>query len=187
MGILIKKLSEGCCEHLEKRDDKIYLDEYKKKNEQYASKASIDHLIECKDKYILIEEKSFILDYLRLAGKEIKEVFQPINGEIKDEFLDKLKNLNRDKKEKIGYKSAFDMILSFFDKIKDTMVLLYDDDKFKNEKIKDAKIVYLYCKPKGFFLQLKIFDIIFNKKFVKQKIKIVECSGFPKFLKENCS
>ncbi len=184
MGILVTELGEGCCEHLEKRDDKIYLDEYKKKDKQYASKASIDYLIECKDKYILIEEKSFIIHYLRLAGEEIEENFKTKDGEINDEFLDKLKNLNRDKKEKIGYKSAFDMILSSFDKIKDTMVLLYDDDKFKNEKIKDAKIVYLYCKPKD-FPQFKIFNILFNRKSSMRKI--VECSDFPNFLEKNCS
>ena len=67
MGISLSSLSEGCCDRLNSLTT-IDLDEYKKNK----SNSSIDRLLECSDKYILIEEKSFLLDYFRLAAIEAK-------------------------------------------------------------------------------------------------------------------
>ena len=58
MGISLNKLTEGCCEKLNSLNA-INFDEYK--NDKTMS--SVDRVLECSDKYILIEEKSFLLDY----------------------------------------------------------------------------------------------------------------------------
>jgi len=177
VGISLSTLTEGCCEHLKKLST-TNLDDYK--SDKCSS--SIDRLLECDDKYILIEEKSFLLDYFRLAGKEAKIQFQPIDEKVQDTFLETIKELPRETKEKIMYKSFSEKTLSSADKIKDTMILLCQDENFCNEKIKKSKIIYLYCKSNNLYVD-KLLNIIFNSKQADKKI--IECSKLDKYLKLN--
>lgn len=175
MGLSLSTLTEGCCEGLNKLST-INLDEYK--SDKCSS--SIDKLVECNDKYILIEEKSFLLDYFRLAAQEAEIKFQPIDGRIEDTFLETIKELPKEIKEKVMYKSFSEKTLSSADKIKDTMILLCQDEKFCNEKIKKSEIIYLYCNSNTLHVD-KLLNIIFNSKKAKQKI--IECSKLDKYLK----
>lgn len=180
MGISLDTLTEGCCESLNKLST-TNLDKYKSDK----SSSSIDRLLECDDKYILIEEKSFLLDYFRLAAQEAKVKFQPKNGNIEDTFLERIKELPKEIKEKIMYKSFSEKTLSSADKIKDTIILLCQDDKFCNEKIKKSEIIYLYCNSNNLHVD-KLLNIIFNSKKAKQKI--VECYKLDKYLEiKKCS
>ncbi len=180
MGISLSTLTEGCCDKLNSLTT-VNLDEYK----EDKSSSSIDRLLECNDKYILIEEKSFLLDYFRLASQEAKVKFLPINGNIENSFLDAIKELPRDIKEKTMYKSFSEKTLSSADKIKDTIIMLCQDEQFCNDKIKKSEIIYLYCNSNNLHVD-KLLNIIFNSKKTKQKI--VECTKLDKYLKlKQCS
>lgn len=180
MGIHLSDLEEGCCNKLNSLKT-INLDKYKKDK----SSSSIDRLLECNDKYILIEEKSFLLDYFRLAAQEAKIKYAPQDGIIEDSFLETIKELPREIKEKTMYKSFSEKTLSSADKIKDTVIMLCQDEKFCNDKIKKSEIIYLYCNSNHLHVD-KLLNIIFNSKRAKQKI--VECSKLDKYLeKKQCS
>ncbi len=179
MGISLKSISEGCCKYLEQLET-INLDEYKKDK----TMSSVDKVLECEDKFIFIEEKSFILDFFRLAAKRKNIRFIPENDEISDNFLDKISDLSKETKRELLYKVISDKTLSLSDKIKDTTMILCEDDKFCNKKIQKASTVYLYCKS-GLEID-RLFSITFNSK--KQKEKIVECDRLKDYLnKKGCN
>lgn len=174
MGIPLNSLSEGCCKELNTLQT-IDFDKYKKNK----SSSSVDKVLECNHKYILIEEKSFLLDYFRLAAKECNIKFAPINGFIEDTFLAKIRELERDVKEKIMYKSFSEKTLSSADKIKDTVISLCLDENFCNEKVQKSEIIYLYCKSSHSHID-KLLNIVFNSKKAQQKI--IECEKLNRYL-----
>lgn len=177
MGISLSSISEGCCEYLN-RLNTIDFDNYKKDKNM----SSVDRILECNDKYIFIEEKSFLLEYFRLAGQKSQCKFAPVNGEITDEFLEKISTLDIEVKQQLFYKAMAEKSLSSDEKVKDTTFILCADDNFCNNKVKNAKTIYLYCETKTHVD--KIANIIFNS--ISKKNKIIECSRIEKFLQTNC-
>jgi len=167
VGIRLESLEEGYCEYLNLIDT-LNLDQYKKDK----SMSSVDHILNCNDKYIFIEEKSFLLDYFRLAGKK-KEVenFIPKNGIISDQFLESISSLDNEIKKQLLYQAVNNHTLGSVDKVKDTTIMLCNDDSFCNEKIKKAKTIYLYCKS-GTHLD-RLFALIYNSKKQKEKYYLV--------------
>ncbi|WP_321470147.1 hypothetical protein [Halarcobacter sp.] len=173
MGICLDKIKEGCCKDL-KSLNPIDLDSYKKDKRM----SSVDNVLECSDKFIFIEEKSFILDFFRLSAKRMKIRFKPEDNIISDEFLDNISHLEKEEKKELFYKSIADKTLSLSEKIKDTTMILCKDDAFCDEKIKKTSTIYLYCKS-GLEID-KLFSITFNSK--KQREKIIECTDLKKYL-----
>ena len=173
MGIPLSSLEEKCCEYLNSLDT-IDFDNYK----EDKSMSSVDRILECKDKYFFIEEKSFLLDYFRLAGQKSKYRFAPVDGEITDEFLEKISILDIEVKQQLFYRAMAEKSLSSDEKVKDTTFFLCNDNDFCNEKVKNSKTIYLYCKT-GTHAD-KIANIIFNS--ISKKNKIIECSRLEKFL-----
>jgi len=81
VGIRIKEIEEGCCDELNNRHplkgDR--LDDHQK---------TIDNILECDDKYVLIEERSFIMDFFRKASIGRKKFSHFIrNGVLEDDFF----------------------------------------------------------------------------------------------------
>lgn len=179
MGICIKSISEGCCDYLESLNP-LKLDEYK----QDKQMSSVDNVLECNEKYIFIEEKSFLLEYFRLAGKKVNEKLIPDeNGLITDDFLETISKIENSDKKALFNKAVSDKLLSMTDKIKDTTFMLCKDDKFCDDKIKNAKTIYLYCKSSHPIDSL--ISIVFNSK--NHKEKIISCSDLEKYLtKQGC-
>ena len=178
MGISLKSLSEGCCEYLESLGC-INLDEEKEDKRM----SSVDKVLECDDKYIFIEEKSFLLEYFRLAGERNKTKFCPQNGMVTDEFLNSISELNIETKKELMNKAFSDKLLSIGDKVKDTTLILYDK-KAGKEKLKNSKIVYLYCNS-GTPID-RLLSITFNSG--KHKEKVVACCDLHKYLeKKGCA
>lgn len=175
MGIRIKDISENCCKYLEGLNP-LKLDEYK----DDKSMSSIDNILECQDKYIFIEEKSFLLEYFRLAGKKVnKNIIPDKDGNITDDFLDTISTISTSDKKALFHKAVSDKLLSLTNKIKDTTFILCKDDSFCDKKIKNAKTVYLYCKS-GHPID-GILSIVFNAK--QHKEKIIACNDLEKYLK----
>lgn len=184
MGIPLSSLSEGCCEELNSLPT-VKLDEYKPDK----SMSSVDHVLECEDKYIFIEEKSFLLDYYRLAGKKCGQHFHPINGEISDDFLTGISHLEKSEKKDLMNKACFDKALSHDDKLRDTMTILYGDGAFCNIKTAKSITVYLYCKGVSLAEDENMssyISLIFSSKIGNKKL--VECNQLSRFLeKQKCS
>ena len=175
MGIPLKRLTEGCCETLNELDT-LDLDSYKSDK----SMSSVDNLLECTDKYIFIEEKSFLLDYYRLAGEEIDSYLKPVDGQITDEFLKKISKLDREVKKRLMYQALYEKTVSSVDKVKDTTFLLCGDDAFCNEKVKRAITIYLYCQS-GEPID-KLLTKVFDLKKTKSRDKFVACKDLIKTL-----
>ncbi len=184
MGIPLSSLTEGCCEGLNSLHT-VKLDEYKPNK----SMSSVDNVLECDDKYIFIEEKSFLLDYYRLAGKECEHHFCPVDGEIPNDFLKSISKLDPSAKKTIMYKACFDKTLSHDDKLRDTMTILYGDGAFCNVKTANSITVYLYCKGSNLPEDENMsgyISLIFSSKIGNKKL--VECSKLSKFLEnQKCS
>ena len=178
MGISLASISEGCCDYLNSLNT-IDFDSYKKDK----SMSSVDRILECNDKYIFIEEKSFLLDYFRLAGQKCQYDFVPINNEISDAFLEKISALDIEVKKQLFYRAMAEKSLSSDEKVKDTTFILCNDDKFCNNKIKNSKTIYVHCKTNKHVD--KIANIVFNSN--SKKNKIIECNKLEKYLQViNC-
>ena len=119
MGIPLSSISEGCCDFLNSLNT-IDFDNYKKDK----SMSSVDHVLECNEKYFFIEEKSFLLDYFRLAGQKSTCKFVPVDGEITDKFLEKIATLDSEIKQQLFYKAMAEKSLSSDEKVKDTTFIL---------------------------------------------------------------
>jgi hypothetical protein len=174
VGIHLNLLEEGCCNALNILDT-LDLDDYK----QDKQMSSVDKVLECQDRYIFIEEKSFFLDWFRLCAKRKNIQFIPRNKIIEDEFLNQISTLSKEEKKELLYKSIFEKTLSLSDKIKDTTILLMQDDNFDNKKIKNTNTIYLYCKSNNLQLD-RLIALTFNSK--KQQNKIIECNNLNKYL-----
>lgn len=172
MGISLKSLSEGCCEYLESLGC-INLDEEK----EDKTMSSVDKVLECDDKYIFIEEKSFLLEYFRLAGERNKTKFSPQDGMVTDEFLANISNLSIETKKELMNRAFAEKLLSISEKVKDTTLML-SSKKNSIQKLKNAKTIYLYCNS-GTPID-RLLSITFNSK--KQKEKIIACNELEKYL-----
>ena len=129
MGISVENLEEECCKSL-----KNYTILVTDKNRKNKNIKFVDYVLDLDDKYLFIEEKSFILGIL-----------PPRNGEISDEVIEKFKALSLVEKELKICKTSFRLISDSNKKLKDTLLYLYKefDDL---EKIKKSPFIYLYCK-----------------------------------------
>jgi len=178
VGISLSSISEDCCEYLNSLQT-IDFDKYK----EDKTMSSVDRILECEDKYIFIEEKSFLLDYFRLAGQKAKCNFIPVNDEISDNFLEKISDLNIDIKQQLFYKAIAEKSLTSDEKVHATTFILCTDDSFCNEKVKNSKTVYLYCETNT--PADRIANLVFNS--MSKKNKVIECSKLEKYLKTiNC-
>ncbi len=164
MGISINSLQEGCCENLKKYNI-IQLDVIKKDK----TLASFDNIIKCNDKFIFIEEKSFLLDFIHKLTN--------FHGEINDSILKELHSKSKEEKQKIMYKVLFEKTISIDDKMKGTLIELLNDET--KEKIKNSNLFYLYCEIE----ELKNFSRILTTclNFKKGK-KIISCKNINKIM-----
>ena len=129
MGISVENLEEECCKTLE--NYKILVTD---KNRKDKNIKFVDYILDLEDKYLFIEEKSFILGIL-----------PPRNGEISDEVIEKFKALSSVEKELKICKTSFRLISDSSKKLKDAILYIYKefDDL---EKIEKSPFIYLYCK-----------------------------------------
>ena len=175
VGIYLSQLKEGCCQyptHLS------YLD-----GDKFDSnRATCDKIIECNDKYILVEEKSFILGFLSACCTEKNK---SIGTFIKDTVLDDEllsfidKNYNSEEKKRIFAESVTRLFMSSLDKVSNTTHILATE--YDNEKSKNMPIIYLYCKSGKSPID-RLASLSLAKYKNEKKQVMVECSKLEKFL-----
>ena len=181
MGIRLDKLKEGCCDKYPSALSYLDGDDFD------ANRATCDKIIECDDKYILVEEKSFLLGFFNACCKEASKNLDSFmdSGIINDElitFIDD--NFTLDEKKRIFAENVTTLFMSSLDKVSNTTHILatsYDNDKSKN-----MPIIYLYCKSgKSKIDTLASLSLAKYKNEKKQVM--VECDKLEKFLqKKEC-
>ena len=169
MGIRIKEIEEGCCDELNNRHplkgDR--LDDHQK---------TIDNILECDDKYVLIEERSFIMDFFRKASIGRKKFSHFIrNGVLEDDFFVFLSTLGKKEKHEIFKKSALELLEAIPEKVENTLMYLENKTKVDN-----SLNVILYCKSETEID--KIASIIFAKYNNEEENTVLECQKLEKYL-----
>ncbi|KIM03898.1 MAG: hypothetical protein KN64_10680 [Sulfurovum sp. AS07-7] len=169
MGICISSLSEGCCESLNLLGC-IDGDTFDNNN------PTVDNIYECNDRYILIEEKSFLLDFFRESCKGRKKFSHFINaGELKESYFEFLATLSLEEKRVIFQQSAKNLLDEMPDKVNNTHRYLKDV-----KKAEKSINLLLYCNS-GTEID-KLASLIFAKYNNEEKHTVLECSKLEKFL-----
>jgi len=182
VGIHLDSLKEGCCDNYP--SSLLYLDG----DDFDANRATCDKIIDCNDRYILVEEKSFILGFLNACCKEKKQNIASFmeDGILSDtliSFIDE--NFTLDEKKRIFAESVTTLFMSSLDKVSNTTHILateYDKGKSKN-----MPIIYLYCKSGKSKID-KLASLSLAKYKNEKKQVMVECDKLEKFLeKKECT
>jgi len=177
VGIYLINLEEGCCEY---PSHLSYLDG----DEFDFNRATCDKIIECNDKYILVEEKSFVMGYFSACCEEKKE---PIGNFISDgvlndnlmEFIEN--NYSKEEKKRIFAESVTRLFMSSLDKVSNTTHILAT--KYDTKKSENMPIIYLYCNSGKSPID-KLATLSLAKYKNEKKQVMIECSKLEKFLKK---
>ncbi len=176
MGIHLKNLKEGCCDKYPSSLSCLDGDDFD------ANRATCDKIIECDNKYILVEEKSFILGFFNACcGEASQNLGSFINdGIISDDlvtFIDD--NFSLEKKKRIFAESVTTLFMSSLDKVSNTTHILAT--KYSTEKSVNMPIIYLYCKSGKSKID-KLASLSLAKYKNEKKQVMVECDKLEKFL-----
>ncbi|MEA3227964.1 MAG: hypothetical protein U9P38_02705 [Campylobacterota bacterium] len=182
MAIPVKRIKEGCCDNDLSEFTVIDGDALD------AIGSTCDKIIECSDKYILVEEKSIIfaffdnccrdiginldssykyrdnhLEYINIT-KIIEEVINPMDINIK---------------KRIFSETVSDMLITSSKKVSNTTHILAT--AFDNSKTADMKIFYLYCRSGN-----PIDRIIHTLLSRNRKNPFIECQCLKNRLEQIC-
>ena len=179
MAIPLKNITEGCCDtHLAKF---IILDG----DALDPQGSTIDKVIECKDRYYLIEEKSILLDFFNKVCKKRKMKFHNFkyteqNCEYFDftQISEQLNEMSLEEKQALFNESIIDMIGSSGKKASNTTDIL--NKKYDNTKTSNMPMIYLYCNSG------KAIDKIVQRVLQKRKITFFECQKLRAKLEQEC-
>jgi len=181
VGIHLASLTEGCCEY----PSSVSLLDGDKLS---SNRATCDKVIECNDRYILVEEKSFILGFFNECcnekGKKLNN-FLDKETLIDDFFVFVEESFSTEEKRRLFAESVTKLFMSSLDKVSNTTHFLatsYDPKKSEN-----MPVIYLYCKS-GVSKVDKLASISLSKYKNEKKQVMVECSQLGKFLaKKGCA
>ena len=181
MGIHLKDLEEGCCDKYP--TSLTYLNGDKLD----ANRATCDKIIECDDKYILVEEKSFLLGFLDACCDEMNKSLGSFmdTDMINDELIDSINaHFTLEEKKRIFAESVTSLFMSSLAKVSNTTHILATD--YDNNKSKNMPIVYLYCESGKSAID-KLASLSLMKYKNEKKQVIIECGKLEKFLqKKEC-
>ena len=178
MGIHLDSIKEGCC------DDNLSSLNFFNGDELDSNGATCDKIIECKDRYILIEEKSFLLGFFDECCKEKKVSFGSFieKGYVKVDFFDFLNDsFSLDKKKRVFAETVVKLFMSSLDKVSNTTHIL--STQHNADKSKNMPIVYLYCNS-GYSKIDKLISISLSKYKNEKRQVFVECQRLEKFLNQ---
>lgn len=181
MGIHLSTLQEGCCEYPEVLS---FFD-----GDRFsADSPTCDKVLECNEKYILVEEKSFILGFFNDCCKEKRVTFGSFieDGTVKDDFITFIdENFTLEEKKRIFAESVTKLFMSSLEKVSNTTHILATEHS--KQKSKNMPIIYLYCKS-GISKVDKLISLSLAKYKNEKKQVMVECSKLEKFLeKKGCA
>lgn len=147
MAIPIASIKEKCCDS--------NLTEFKiiDGDSLDINNSTCDKIIECSNKYILIEEKSLYLGFFdnccREVGQSLETYKVDVDGVIYLKISDLIalaRTLNMETKKRIFHQTIANLLSSSLKKASHTTHLLAT--KFNIAKTADMPILYLYCDSK---------------------------------------
>lgn len=150
--------------------------------------STCDKIIECADKYILVEEKSLLLSFCDLCCREVGHNLESYkyneNNVIYLRITDVIKliqPMDENIKKRILAEMTSSMLATSLNKVSNTTHILSTDCKFDKNKAKNMKTLYLYCKSG------KPIDIIMATWLSRnQKTPFIECATLKMRLQANC-
>lgn len=167
MGISIEPLGEGCCETVLNNYKIVITD----KSRVDKSIKFVDYVLDFEDKFLLIEEKSFVL-----------AILSPKGDEIEDREIERFSKLSNEEKSLKVCKESFRLLSDSNKKLKDTIIyLLKEKENFNIDKLQKSSFIYLYCKTD----KLKEVDklLISSLNMKNRKNIFIECSKLDYFIK----
>lgn len=180
MGIPLETLKEGCCAYpssITKIIDGDSLDH---------NGSTCDKVIECDDKYILVEEKSFLLGFFTACCLEQnRSLGDFLSSDILDDALfDLIDTIGADAKRRLFAESITALFMSSLAKASNTTHILAT--RHNSNKTSDMPIIFLYCKS-GKPID-KLASLVLSKLKNEKKQVMVECKQLEKFLqKKGCA
>jgi hypothetical protein len=148
--------------------------------------STCDKVIECKEKYYLVEEKSITLSFLHNCCIEINENFDSYKYEDNDiiylkitEIIQLIQPMNIEVKRRILSDTIVNMTNTSAKKASNTTDIL--NKRFNNTKTSNMSIFYLYCNSG------KPIDMIIHRLLAKyKKTTFIECLKLKEKLQEEC-
>jgi len=182
VAIPISRIKEGCCDsnlHSYTIIDGDPLD---------SKRSTCDKIIECTDKYILVEEKSLLLSFFDMCCKELghdletykEDIGGIIHLKITDIML-LISPMHIDVKKRIFHQTVADLLSTSLKKVSHTTYIL--TTQFDATKVANMSIFYLYChtgRPED-----TIMNILAS--IIHGKAPFIECTSLQSKLHTICS
>ena len=181
MGIPIGHIKQGCCDNDLSAFTIIDMDEL----DDVGS--TCDKVIECRDKYYLVEEKSILLSFFHSCCDELnidfdveyKYVEEGITYLKIDEVMALVQTINIEVKKRILSDTIVNLTNTSAKKASNTTDIL--NKQFDSTKTSNMPIFYLYCKS-GYAVDMLINSLLFRYK----KSMFIECQFLKAKLEESC-
>jgi hypothetical protein len=180
VAIPIKNIKENCCDsHLSSYSiiDMDCLD---------SVGSTCDKVIECKDRYYLVEEKSITLSFLDNCCRELNlklDDYKYIDSEVQyfnmSEVISLIQPIHNETKRRILSDTIVNMINTSAKKASNTTDIL--NKRFNSQKTANMPTFYLYCNS-GKPIDMIIHRLLQNYK----KTTFIECLKLKEKLEEEC-
>ncbi len=180
MAIPIKSIKEKCCDSALSSFSIIEMDKLDKVG------STCDKVIECKDRYYLVEEKSITLSFLHNCCKEIDKNFDFYKYEDNnivylkiDEIIALIQPMNIEVKRRILSDTIVNLTNTSAKKASNTTDIL--NKRFDSQKTANMPMFYLYCNSGT------PIDMIINRLLAKYKnTTFLECNKLKEKLEQEC-
>lgn len=176
MAISVASIQEGCCDSNLSQFTIIDGDSLD------SVGSTCDKIIVCRDKYILIEEKSLLMAFFNLCCMEIGQDLESYkyNNKSKlriDDVISLVNSLNTEVKKRLLSENISNLIASSAKKASNTTHILAT--MFDSSKTNDMPIFYLYCNSG------KPIDMIMSRWLSRNRKNIfIECNDLKNYLQQ---
>jgi len=182
VGICLANIKQGCCDASLSNFTIISADELDKKN------PTCDKVIECSDRYILVEEKSIFIGFLHECCNELGKDFDSYKYGDGNENLDieglleLVHTLPKEKKEMLLSKKITNLLLSSLAKVSNTTAILCNEAEYDSSKTRGMSTFYLYCNPATSIDRIMYLWLSRYKKNI-----FIECQSLKAKLEKECA
>jgi len=180
VAIPIRSIKEKCCDSTLDSFSVIEMDALDNDG------STCDKVIECQDKYYLVEEKSITLSFLHNCCKEINEDFDSYKYEDNnitylkiDEVIILVQAINIEVKRRILSDTIVNMTNTSAKKASNTTDIL--NKQFDSSKTANMSAFYLYCNSGH-----PIDDLINRLLLLYKKTIFIECLKLKEKLEQEC-
>ena len=182
MGICLASIKQGCCDNTLNDFTIIEADALDTDN------STCDKVIECNDRYILIEEKSIFIGFLHECCNELNEDFDSYKYGDNNEnlniegLLELVHTLSKESKEILLSNKITNLLLSSLDKVSNTTAILCNEAEYDTSKTRGMSTFYLYCKTGTPIDRIMYLWLSRYKKNV-----FIECKDLKEKLEQECA